>query len=121
MSQNSELAAQMNIRKFNPFIKDRDLIRINVNYDWRFGITGFIARQFVVLLIIIFGLIMAIPYIPGPGTLTILLVFFIGSYPGKRHFIAWIRKKRFFRIARYILRNRYRVLMVMPRNKPATS
>lgn len=103
------------IREFNPFAKDRDLIRINVDYDWRFGMVGFIRRQLVVALVVIVGLLMAIPYVPGPGMLTIFLALFIGNYPGKKRFIRWIRQKRWFRKGRYILRKRYRVLMVLPR------
>ena len=117
MNQNEPLPKPMSFRDYNPFIKDRDLIRINVDYDWRFGIRGFIRRQLVVLLIVVVGLLMAIPYVPGPGALTIILALFIGTYPGKQRFITWIRQKRYFRIARYILRHRYRVLMVMPRQR----
>lgn len=101
----------MNLRKFNPFGKDRDLIRINIYYDWRNGITGFIARQFLVILVIFLSIIMAGP-LPGPGTLPIVLLIFLASYPGKRRLVSWLWKKRFFRIGRYILRSRYRILLL---------
>lgn len=116
MSHTSELAPQMNIQKFNPFSKNRDLIRVNVYYDWRNGITGFIARQFAVVLVILLSIIMAGP-LPGPGTLPLVLLIFLASYPGKRRLVAWLWKKRFFRIGRYIMRNRYRILLVTPRDR----
>jgi len=106
----------MNLRKLNPFVKDRDLIRINVYYDWRNGITGFIARQFAVVFVIFLSIIMAGP-LPGPGTLPIVLLLFLASYPGKRRLVAWLWKKRFIRIGRCILRKRYRILLVTPRDK----
>lgn len=115
LSINSLVPKSMNFRDYNPFNKERDLIRINVDYDWRFGIVGFIRRQLVVILVVVLGLLMAVPYVPGPGILTIFLALFIGNYPGKKRFIRWIRQKRWFRKGRYFLRQRYRILMVLPR------
>jgi|GEM_PF-2064420 len=116
MSYNSEFATQMNIRKLNPFTKDRGLIRINVYYDWRNGVTGFIARQFLVVLTILLSIIMAGP-LPGPGTLPIVLLIFLASYPGKERLISWLWKKRFFRVGRYIMRRRYRILLMSPKDR----
>lgn len=120
MSQTNEVAAQMNIRQFNPFAKDRALIRITVYYDWRNGITGFIARQFFVVLTILLSIIMAGP-LPGPGTLPIVLLIFLASYPGKKRLVSWLWTKRFFRIGRYIMRTRFRILLMTPKDRKTKS
>lgn len=104
------------LRNLNFTSKKRSLYRINIDFDWnKHGLGAYIFRQFIVFLCVIFGILMAIPYVPGPGTLTILLALLIGNYPGKRRFIQWIRTKKYFRIGRYVLRKRYRILLVMPR------
>lgn len=116
MMRTSQRTPQLKLKKLNPFGKQRGLIRIYAEYDWRKGIRGFLIRQIYVLIAIVFSIVMAGP-LPGPGTPPLIILFFLASYPGKRRFLRWLFKKRSFRVGRYILRRRYRILLMSPRDR----
>lgn len=120
MPVNSQIAPQLNLRRLNPFGKNRGLIRIHADYDWRNGIRGFLVRQVYVVVALVCSILMAGP-LPGPGTIPLITLVFLASYPGKRRFLIWLYRKRSFRVGRYILRQRYRILLVRPRERKKPS
>ncbi len=46
--------------------------------------SGIVVKNLLGLLLIIAGIIMAVPGVPGPGVLTILLGIMLMDFPGKR-------------------------------------
>ena len=81
------------------------------------GVIGFIKRQLIGLFFLIVGIILALPYVPGPGSLFIVLAFLIIDFPKKRELILYLKHKKFFRLARILLRKKINVLLVLPRAK----
>jgi hypothetical protein len=70
--------------------------------------TVIIIKNIVGVLLILIGLIMAFPGVPGPGVLTILIGLILIDLPGKRKFEALIIKRPTILSAVSSLRTRYK-------------
>lgn len=79
------------------------------------GLLGWIQRQVSGGLLLILGIILALPYVPGPGTLFIALGLLVIDFPGKRRMISYLRDKRFFRITRILFRKKMNIFIILPK------
>ncbi len=78
------------------------------------GVLHYILRQCVSLVLIVAGLLISIPGVPGPGFLIVFLGFLLLSFPGKRRVLNSLSHRRTFRQARVCLRKRVGITLVLP-------
>ena len=103
------------LNRYRLYIEKRELTHIRVDFSFRDGPLTFIRRQLASIGLVALGLLLAIPSVPGPGLAFVAFALFIGSYPGKKRFINWIRDKKYFRYARIFLRKNLKILLIMPK------
>ncbi|MEO5341420.1 MAG: hypothetical protein H7837_13045 [Magnetococcus sp. MYC-9] len=75
-------------------------------------------RQALGLVSLLLGIFLGIPGVPGPGFVFIALAVLLLDFPGKQRLISLLQHKRWFRIARVVIRKKMNVLLVMPKNAP---
>ncbi|MBF0097097.1 MAG: hypothetical protein HQM04_10975 [Magnetococcales bacterium] len=79
------------------------------------GVLSSLKRQLLGILALIFGILLAIPGVPGPGFVFLALAFVLLEFPGKTVMIRTLRTRRWFRVARVIIHNKLNILLVLPK------
>ncbi|MBF0438988.1 MAG: hypothetical protein HQL93_07685 [Magnetococcales bacterium] len=74
-----------------------------------------VKRQILGIAILIAGIILAIPGVPGPGIVLIALAFLLIDFPGKNKILLKLGKKRWFRVMRVVVRKKLKILLVLPK------
>ncbi len=103
------------LHRYKLYIERRKLTHVHVDFRWSDGPLIFMRRQIASVLMLLLGTLLAIPSVPGPGWACFAFALFIGHYPGKARFIAWVRNKKYFRYARVLLRKNFKILLIMPK------
>ena len=78
------------------------------------GLLGFIKRQLLGFMSLMVAVVLSVPGVPGPGFVFFVLAFLWLDFPKKKQLIGWMRHKRWFRVARFIIRKKLNVLLVLP-------
>ena len=69
--------------------------------------TGLIVKNIAGAALLVLGVVLTLPGVPGPGVLTILLGIMLMDFPGKRRFERWIIGRPTVFVALNRLRQRY--------------
>lgn len=88
--------------------------RIHLIFPRHLGLLHYLSRQLIALVIIIAGLLISIPGIPGPGFLLVISGVLLLSFPGKRALLHSLSGQKYFRYVRVCLRKRFNITLVMP-------
>lgn len=95
-------------------MKQRKVFRIETDIRWANNPRQFLLYQLAGIVMFFIGVVLSLPYVPGPGWAFIIIALLITNYPGKSSFIAWIRKKAGFRYLRVYLKKKVNILLVLP-------
>ena len=79
------------------------------------GFVGFIKRQTLGFVSLFAAIVLSIPGVPGPGFVFFILAFLLIDFPKKKSLILLLKGKKWFRIARIVLRRKMNVLLVLPK------
>lgn len=79
------------------------------------GLMAFMKRQILGLVSLVLGLFLSIPGVPGPGFVFVVLAFLLMDFPGKNKLIGMIQHRKWFRIARVIIRKKAHTLLILPK------
>ena len=95
-------------------IKRGKVFRIETNIQWVNNPRQFLLYQLTGVVMFVIGIVLSLPYVPGPGWAFIIIALLLTSYPGKNSFISWIRGKRWFRYLRVYLKKKANILLILP-------
>ena len=84
------------------------------------GVLVRLKRQVLGLLSLLLGLLLAIPGVPGPGFVFVALALVWMDFPGKNRLIGTLQHKRWFRIARVMVRKKLNILLILPKMSSPT-
>lgn len=69
--------------------------------------TGLIVKNLAGVALVILGIILSLPGVPGPGFLTILIGVMLTDFPGKRRLECWLIRRPTLNVAVNDLRRKY--------------
>ncbi|MBF0161041.1 MAG: hypothetical protein HQL88_02025 [Magnetococcales bacterium] len=95
--------------------QSKRLYFVSVVQEAQAGLLVRLQRQLLGLLSLLLGLFLGIPGVPGPGFVFVALALVLLDFPGKNRLFGLLRHKRWFRVARVMIRQKMRVLLVLPK------
>lgn len=78
------------------------------------GLLEFLKRQALGFVSLVVGTVLSVPGVPGPGFVFFILAFLLIDFPKKKAAILFLRQKRWFRVARIVVRKKMNILLVLP-------